>query len=86
MEAVVERIGDCCSTGAESKTCKLFFGRNSFRINASYDSGTRNSFRINLGHDKEFKYVFLFRSTALQFRHYYCCSGGCCSTGAEPEE
>uniref|UniRef100_A0A0K0DZP9 Uncharacterized protein n=1 Tax=Strongyloides stercoralis TaxID=6248 RepID=A0A0K0DZP9_STRER len=40
METVVEGIGGCCSTGAESKTCKLFFGRNSFRINASYDSET----------------------------------------------
>uniref|UniRef100_A0AAF5DJN1 Uncharacterized protein n=1 Tax=Strongyloides stercoralis TaxID=6248 RepID=A0AAF5DJN1_STRER len=38
---VVEGIGGCCSTGALSKTCKLFFGRNSFRINASYDSDTR---------------------------------------------
>uniref|UniRef100_A0AAF5DRN1 Peptidase_M14 domain-containing protein n=1 Tax=Strongyloides stercoralis TaxID=6248 RepID=A0AAF5DRN1_STRER len=41
LEAVVEGIKDCCSTGAETKTCKLFFGRNLFRINASYDSETR---------------------------------------------
>uniref|UniRef100_A0A0K0EFK6 Uncharacterized protein n=2 Tax=Strongyloides stercoralis TaxID=6248 RepID=A0A0K0EFK6_STRER len=41
MEAVVEGIGGCCFTGAVSKTCKLFFGRNSFRINVSYDSDTR---------------------------------------------
>uniref|UniRef100_A0AAF5DFG9 Uncharacterized protein n=1 Tax=Strongyloides stercoralis TaxID=6248 RepID=A0AAF5DFG9_STRER len=41
MKAVAEEVRGCCSTGAESKTCKLFFGRNSFRINASYDSETR---------------------------------------------
>uniref|UniRef100_A0AAF5CZE6 Uncharacterized protein n=1 Tax=Strongyloides stercoralis TaxID=6248 RepID=A0AAF5CZE6_STRER len=57
-------FGGYCSTGTESETLKLLW-RN-LRM---------NSFRINLGHDKEFKYVFLFRSTALQFRHYYCCSG-----------
>uniref|UniRef100_A0AAF5CY63 Peptidase M14 domain-containing protein n=1 Tax=Strongyloides stercoralis TaxID=6248 RepID=A0AAF5CY63_STRER len=49
MEVVVEGIGGCCSTGAESKTCKLFFERNLFRINASYDSETR----INASYDKE---------------------------------
>uniref|UniRef100_A0AAF5HZD0 Uncharacterized protein n=1 Tax=Strongyloides stercoralis TaxID=6248 RepID=A0AAF5HZD0_STRER len=41
MKAVVEEVKGCCSTGAESKTCKLFFGRNLFRINANYDSETR---------------------------------------------
>uniref|UniRef100_A0AAF5DGS3 Uncharacterized protein n=1 Tax=Strongyloides stercoralis TaxID=6248 RepID=A0AAF5DGS3_STRER len=42
MEAVVERIGGCCSTGAEPKTCKLFsFGRNSFSNNANYDKESR---------------------------------------------
>uniref|UniRef100_A0A0K0EPE6 Uncharacterized protein n=2 Tax=Strongyloides stercoralis TaxID=6248 RepID=A0A0K0EPE6_STRER len=40
MEAVVEGIRGCCSIGAEPKTCKLFFGRNSFRINACFDSET----------------------------------------------
>uniref|UniRef100_A0AAF5D0J3 Uncharacterized protein n=2 Tax=Strongyloides stercoralis TaxID=6248 RepID=A0AAF5D0J3_STRER len=69
MEDVVEEVGGCCSTGAESKTCKLFFGRNSFRINASYDSETRrNSSSNNTNYNRE-------------SRHYCYCFGGCYSTG-----
>uniref|UniRef100_A0A0K0EAG9 Transmembrane protein n=1 Tax=Strongyloides stercoralis TaxID=6248 RepID=A0A0K0EAG9_STRER len=46
MEAVVERIGGCCSTEAESKMCKLFsFGRNLFRTNASYDNQSSHYYR-----------------------------------------
>uniref|UniRef100_A0A0K0E7B7 Uncharacterized protein n=1 Tax=Strongyloides stercoralis TaxID=6248 RepID=A0A0K0E7B7_STRER len=72
METVVEGIGGCCSTGADSKACKLF----SFR---------KDLFRINVSYDKESRYVFLVQSTALQFRHYYCCFGGCCLTGTDSE-
>ena len=51
---------------------KFFFGRNSFSNNADYN--------------KVFMYVFfLFYITALRFSHYYCCIGGCCSTGTEAE-
>uniref|UniRef100_A0AAF5DG74 Uncharacterized protein n=1 Tax=Strongyloides stercoralis TaxID=6248 RepID=A0AAF5DG74_STRER len=41
LEAVVEEIGGCCSTGDEFKTCKLFFLWKKFRINASYDKESR---------------------------------------------
>uniref|UniRef100_A0AAF5D1H5 Uncharacterized protein n=1 Tax=Strongyloides stercoralis TaxID=6248 RepID=A0AAF5D1H5_STRER len=77
----------CCSTGAELKTRQLFFfGRNSFSNNAKYDKESRRDlFRINVSYDKESRYVFLFQSTALQFRHYYCCFGGCCLTGTDSE-
>uniref|UniRef100_A0A0K0E7K8 Uncharacterized protein n=1 Tax=Strongyloides stercoralis TaxID=6248 RepID=A0A0K0E7K8_STRER len=71
MEDVVEGIEGCCSTGAGSKTYKFFFGRNSFINNAKYD--------------KQSRYVFLFQSTALEFRYYCCCFGGCCSTGIDSE-
>uniref|UniRef100_A0A0K0E5U6 Uncharacterized protein n=1 Tax=Strongyloides stercoralis TaxID=6248 RepID=A0A0K0E5U6_STRER len=48
MEAVVGRIGGCCSTGAESKIRQLFsFGRNLFRIYASYDNVFRQLFNWN---------------------------------------
>uniref|UniRef100_A0AAF5DEJ0 Uncharacterized protein n=1 Tax=Strongyloides stercoralis TaxID=6248 RepID=A0AAF5DEJ0_STRER len=70
MKAVVEEVGGCCSTEAESKTYKLFsFGRNLFKINVSYDK----EFRINANYDKETRY-------------YCCCFGGCYSTGAESGE
>uniref|UniRef100_A0AAF5D039 Uncharacterized protein n=1 Tax=Strongyloides stercoralis TaxID=6248 RepID=A0AAF5D039_STRER len=41
MKDVVKEVGGCCSTGAGSKTCKLFFERNSFRNNSNYNSETR---------------------------------------------
>uniref|UniRef100_A0AAF5CY38 Uncharacterized protein n=1 Tax=Strongyloides stercoralis TaxID=6248 RepID=A0AAF5CY38_STRER len=106
MKAFLKRIGDCCFTGVKLGTsflreiggcCSIAVGLGLWMLLLSELKNVvllelnlkcvnfffgRNSFRINLGHDKEFKYVFLFRSTALQFRHYYCCSGGCCSTGA----
>uniref|UniRef100_A0AAF5DCG6 Uncharacterized protein n=1 Tax=Strongyloides stercoralis TaxID=6248 RepID=A0AAF5DCG6_STRER len=143
MGAVVEGIGGCCFTGAVSKACKLFFVRNSFRINASYDSDTR----INANYDRESSIAVLeaviqlglnlgngdFSGGNLSFflignesgawrlfwrkladvallqlnleygssfvkdsfndntnydkesRHYYCCFGGCYSTGTESE-
>uniref|UniRef100_A0A0K0E5L6 TLDc domain-containing protein n=1 Tax=Strongyloides stercoralis TaxID=6248 RepID=A0A0K0E5L6_STRER len=70
MKAVVEEVGGCCSTGAESKTCQLFsFGRNSFRINASYDNESRkNSSSNNTNYNRE-------------SRHYCYCFGDCYSTG-----
>uniref|UniRef100_A0AAF5CY97 Uncharacterized protein n=1 Tax=Strongyloides stercoralis TaxID=6248 RepID=A0AAF5CY97_STRER len=83
MEAVVEGIGGCCSTGAVSKTCKHFFGRNSFRINAGYDSETSydKESRINGSYNSETSNANYNRES----RHYYCCFGGCCSTGTESE-
>uniref|UniRef100_A0AAF5CZR6 Uncharacterized protein n=1 Tax=Strongyloides stercoralis TaxID=6248 RepID=A0AAF5CZR6_STRER len=90
VEDVVRGIGGCCSTEAGSKTYKLFFGRNSFRINASYNSETR--MWITETESEMCKLVSfernLFRINASydkETRNYCCCFGGCCSTGTDSE-
>uniref|UniRef100_A0A0K0E089 Uncharacterized protein n=1 Tax=Strongyloides stercoralis TaxID=6248 RepID=A0A0K0E089_STRER len=59
MDASLKGTEKCDSTGAESKTWKLF-------------SVKRNFFGSNANYNRE-------------SRHYYCCFGGCCSTGTESE-
>uniref|UniRef100_A0AAF5I1Z8 Uncharacterized protein n=1 Tax=Strongyloides stercoralis TaxID=6248 RepID=A0AAF5I1Z8_STRER len=65
------------------KRVNVFFGRNSFRINASYNSETRNSFRINASYDNESRKNSSSNNTNYnrESRHYCYCFGGCYSTG-----
>uniref|UniRef100_A0AAF5CZC8 Uncharacterized protein n=1 Tax=Strongyloides stercoralis TaxID=6248 RepID=A0AAF5CZC8_STRER len=86
MKDVVKEVGGCCSTGAGSKTCKLFFERNSFRNNSNYNSETRYycccfggcySIGAESGEWKLFCKKFEDSMEAVVER-----IGGCCSTGA----
>uniref|UniRef100_A0A0K0ETQ8 Uncharacterized protein n=1 Tax=Strongyloides stercoralis TaxID=6248 RepID=A0A0K0ETQ8_STRER len=99
MKAVVEEVGGCCSTGAESKTCKLFFGRNSFRINASYDSETRYycccfGYCCSTGTDSEALRLFwkkledvpILQLSRKHRKAFPSWVGSCCSTGANSGE
>uniref|UniRef100_A0AAF5HZ64 Uncharacterized protein n=1 Tax=Strongyloides stercoralis TaxID=6248 RepID=A0AAF5HZ64_STRER len=84
METVVEGIGSCCSTGAESKTCKLLLGGIHLElmlvmivkpdiIVAVLEAVIQ--LELNL-ENKDFS----GRNSRI---HYYYCFGGCNSTGTK---
>uniref|UniRef100_A0AAF5HZ42 Uncharacterized protein n=1 Tax=Strongyloides stercoralis TaxID=6248 RepID=A0AAF5HZ42_STRER len=83
-------FGDCCSTGTDSEALRLFWKKLEdvpiLQLNLKQRSfSKRERIYLELIYDKESRYVFLVQSTALQFRHYYCCFGGCCLTGTDSE-
>uniref|UniRef100_A0AAF5DSH7 Peptidase M14 domain-containing protein n=1 Tax=Strongyloides stercoralis TaxID=6248 RepID=A0AAF5DSH7_STRER len=74
-----------CLIRAESEALRLFW-RKMEAVSIVLLGSDNEEKDNNADYDKEFMYVFfLFCITALQFIHYYCCIGGCCSTGTEVE-
>uniref|UniRef100_A0AAF5DM18 Peptidase M14 domain-containing protein n=1 Tax=Strongyloides stercoralis TaxID=6248 RepID=A0AAF5DM18_STRER len=91
-------FGSCCLIGAESETLRLFWSKMEAVVQLELDLNQRNfserSWRLLFywvlimkersysgANQKQFNNADYYK----EFIHYYCCIGGCCSTGTEVE-